>query len=56
MTHGYEFFDYEYVDLSDYYSDLEDFLDWDTGISEDWSEIQSIYDEYETDDTNIEGW
>jgi hypothetical protein len=51
MTHGYEFFDYDYVDLGDYYADIEDWADWETGISEDWHEIAEIYDEYEFDDT-----
>jgi hypothetical protein len=29
---------------------MEDFLDWDTGISEDWNEIEQIYDMFEGED------
>ena len=50
MTHGYEFFEYDYVDLDDLYTDLEDFYDWETGISEDWQAIADIYEEYEGSD------
>jgi len=49
MTHGYEFFAYDYVDLEDYYTDLDDFIDIDMAISEDWAEIEQIYNEYEDD-------
>lgn len=49
MTHGYEWlFEYDMVDLDDYYTDVEDFA-WDESISEAWDEIDKIYDEYQDD-------
>ncbi len=43
MTHGYEFFDFDYVDLDDYYLDIEDFMDF--VIDSEWAEIDGIYDD-----------
>lgn len=49
MTHGYEWlFEYDFVDLDDYYVDIDYYTeDIDISISEDWAEIENIYNEYE---------
>ncbi len=62
MTHGYEYI-YEMFDLDDYYTDFDDFMDWDEGIHEDWKEIENVYEEFEdmsggwdTEGWDTEGW
>ncbi len=54
MTHGYEWlFEYDYVDLGDYYTDIEDWMDIDTAISEDWAELESIWPEGDNDNDSF---
>ena len=55
MTHGYEFFEYDYfdLDLSSFFDDL--YVDYDETISEMWGEIEELYDEMidESEDFDI---
>ena len=55
MTHGYEFFEYDYFDLdiSSFFDDL--YVDYDEDISEMWGEIEELYDEMidESEDFDI---
>jgi len=55
MTHGYEFFEYDYFDLdiSSFFDDL--YVDYDETISEMWGEIEELYDEmiYESEEFDI---
>ena len=55
MTHGYEFFEYDYfdLDLSSFFDDL--YVDYDKTISEMWGEIEELYDEMidESEDFDI---
>jgi len=55
MTHGYEFFEYDYFDLdiSSFFDDL--YVDYDETISEMWGEIEELYDEMidESEDFDI---
>ena len=48
MTHGYEFFEFDYLDLDDYYIGDTDFWEGentlDSEINELWGEIEDIYD------------
>jgi len=45
MTHGYEFFEYDYFDLdiSDFFDDL--FVEYEKTTAEMWGEIEKLYDE-----------
>jgi len=55
MTHGYEFFEYDYfdLDLSSFFDDL--YVDYDEDINEMWGEIEELYDEMidESEDFDI---
>jgi len=55
MTHGYEFFEYDYFDLdiSSFFDDL--YVDYDEDINEMWGEIEELYDEMidESEDFDI---
>jgi len=55
MTHGYEYFEYDYFDLdiSSFFDDL--YVDYDETISEMWGEIEELYDEMidESEDFDI---
>ena len=55
MTHGYEYFEFDYFDLdiSSFFDDL--YVDYDETISEMWGEIEELYDEMidESEDFDI---